>query len=92
MCGECPPSERKLEKRGKYESLACDLATQWPGWRTKVFPVVVGGLGLLCGLRSELEDTGFLPQGVVESLCGACQFESLCSAARILHQTLSMRD
>ena len=84
--------ERELEKRGKYLSLARDLANQWPGWSTKVFPVVVGGLGSLCGLRSELDGLGFLTRRDIDRLGTACRFESLCSAARILRQTLSIKD
>ena len=72
--------------------LARDLANQWPGWSIKVFPVVVGQLGSLCGLCSELEGLGFLSQKDIDRLGTACQFESLCSAVRILCKTLSMKD
>ena len=93
MCGSLALiKERELEKRGKYLSLARDLANQWPGWSTKVFPVVVGGLGSLCGLCSELEGLGFLSQRDVDCLGTACQFESRCSVALILRQTLSLKD
>ena len=39
--------DRELNIRGKYLSVACNLANQWPGWSMKVIPMVVGWLGSL---------------------------------------------
>ena len=81
--------EREAEKRGKYQELARDLATQYPGWRTSVHPLVLGSLGSLRGFRSEWVDTGLLGKTDVDRLAKDCQFEVVCSAVRILRQTLS---
>ncbi len=84
--------EREREKRGKYEELARDLATQLSGWRTQVFPLVVGDLGSLGSFRKELEATGLFDKREVSFIARNCQIESLCAAVRILRQTLSKDD
>ena len=38
-------AERERQKTDKYRELAADLATQHPGWRVTVVPIVVGCLG-----------------------------------------------
>ena len=80
--------EREKEKRGKYQELARDLATQWAGWKTSVVPIVVGDLGSLAGFRKELKGTGLLSSREVSFLARNCQFEVLCSAVRIIRRQL----
>lgn len=71
--------EREDEKRGKYQELARDLATQWSGWKTNVVPLVVGDLGMLAGFRKDLKGTGLLISKEVSFLARNCQFEVLHS-------------
>lgn len=35
----------KRKKRWKYQELVAELAHQWPGYKIKVVPVVLGRLG-----------------------------------------------
>ena len=81
--------ERETEKRGKYGELACDLVTQWPGWKVKVMPVVVGSLGAVGSLREELSKLGLFSKREILRLVLNAQFEALCSAVRMLRRQLS---
>ena len=56
-------SEQTEEKRQKYQKLAADLAKQWPGFRVKVIQIVIGTLGLVTDLRSQLESADLLDAG-----------------------------
>ena len=48
---------REKEKWSKYQELAADLAQQWKGFRVLVVPIDVGDLGLVVGMRKQLERT-----------------------------------
>ncbi len=50
--------EREREKKWKYRELAADLAGQWRGFKVDVIAVVVGTLGLVCGLDGNLKKLG----------------------------------
>lgn len=82
-------SERETEKRNKYQAFARDLATQNPGWKVSVSPWVFGDLGLIVGLRKEIQDTGLLEGKELENLIRNCQREVLCSAVRIIRSSLA---
>ena len=81
--------EREDEKREKYQELARDMATQWPGWKTSVVPLVVGDLGSLAGFRKGMSQTGLLHSKTISYLARNCQFEVICSAIRIIRRHLS---
>ena len=49
--------EREREKKRKYRELAADLAGQWRGFKVDVIAVVVGTLGLVCGLDGSWESS-----------------------------------
>ena len=81
--------ERQREKGGKYRELAADLATQWPGWRVVTTPLVVGDLGSLGSFRKELSKLQLFDIREILHLARNAQFESLCSAVRIIRRHLS---
>ncbi len=82
--------ERENEKRVKYLPLAAELASQRPGYKVEVRPLVIGDLGTMASLRRELMDSKILDPGGVTKLVKAIQFESLISAVRIIRQQLSV--
>lgn len=49
--------KQELEKRGKYQEFAVDLASQLEGWRTIICPLVLGDLASLAGIMEELKTT-----------------------------------
>ena len=81
--------ERERQKADKYQDLAADLATQHPGWRVDVVPMVAGTLGTLCGLKSNLCGLDLFTGKEATKLCKEIQFEVLCSAARMIRRHLS---
>ena len=82
-------AERERQKADKYRELAVDLATQHPGWRVVVVPIVVGCLGTLRNLRHNLYGLGLLTRREVDRLAKKIQFESLCSGVRLLRRHLA---
>ena len=84
--------EREEEKRQKYQELAADLAVQNPGWKVSVAPIVIGDLGSMGKLRDELNATNLFTQNQVNRLATEIQFESLCSAIRILRRVMSREE
>ena len=82
-------AERERQKADKYWELAADLATQHPGWRVVMVPIVVGCLGTLRNLRRNLYGLGLLTRKEVDRLAKEIQFESLCSGVRLLRRHLA---
>ena len=80
--------ERDIEKERKYQELAADLANQWPGFRIQVYPVVVGDLGLVVGLKRYLQRTNLFETGEIDSLMQEIQREALCGSVRIIRRHL----
>lgn len=83
-------AEREAQKTDKYQELAADLATQNPGWRVVVVPIVAGCLGTLRTLRDNLNGLGIFTRKETSRLVKEIQFEVLCSAARLLRRHLAM--
>ena len=81
---------REKEKRVKYSEFARDLATQHRGWKVSVHPLVVGDFASLAGFRDEFWATHLLTKREISFLARNCQFESLCSAVRIIRRRLSI--
>ena len=82
--------EREEEKRSKYQELAADMAVQNPGWKVSVVPVVVGVLGSMGKLREELSNTELFTRHQVNRLSREIQYESLCSAIRMIRRLLAL--
>ena len=59
---------REAQKTSKYRELAADLAHQWPGFTVTNFPVVVGSMGLICGMRGALRGTGLWDEQTMKAL------------------------
>ena len=55
-------AERERQKTAKYGELAADLATQHPGWRVEVVPIVIGSLGTLRNVRHNIYGLGIFTQ------------------------------
>ncbi len=51
------------------------------GWRTQIFPLVVGDLG---ALGKSWKQPAYFDKREVSFIARNCQFESLCAAIRIL--------
>ena len=81
---------REREKWSKYQELAADLAQQWKGFRVLVIPIVVGDLGLVVGMRKQLEKTELFTDGESERLVRAIQRDVLCSAVRIIRRHMAV--
>ena len=60
--------ERTKQKQRKYQELAAELARQWPGYRVKVVPVVLGSMGLVTDLQKHLMKAELLNQEEVSTL------------------------
>ncbi len=76
--------ERERQKKAKYQELAADLATQFPGYRVTVTPVVIGDRGLLAGLQEHLRKSGVVEEKEVQSFVSAAQREVLCAGVQII--------
>ena len=81
---------REKEKRAKYQEFARDLAMQHRGWKVSIYPMVVGYLASLAGFRDEFWETHLLTKWEISFLARNCQFESQCSAVRIIQRHLSI--
>ena len=88
-------AERERQKSSKYQELAADLHQQKKGneqrkYRVKVTPVVVGTMGLVCGLHEHLMGSGLLQRGQADKIVEELQREALCGLVRIIkrHMTL----
>ena len=67
-------AERERQKSSKYQELAADLHQQKKGneqrkYCVKVTPVVVGTMGLVCGLHEHLMGSGLLQRGQADKIC-----------------------
>ena len=82
--------DREMEKQRKYQELAADLATQYDGYRVHVFPVVIGNLGLIRGLRRHLETSQVMSNAEIHNFMGHAQREVLCSAVKIIKRHMTM--
>ena len=69
-------NEREVEKRGKYQELAADLATQE---RT----VVLGDLGTITGLKKNLKRAKLLTDEEMDRFMSSAQREVICAAIKI---------
>ena len=78
--------ERESEKREKYHELAADYASVSLSWKVSVHPLVVGDLGIVGNLRSELVDTSLFDLADVNRLVCEMQAESLCAAIQIIRR------
>ena len=81
--------EREKEKSNKYRELAADLATQHPGWRVDILPIVVGSLGTLRSFRSNIERLKLFSRKEILKLTRDVQFEVICFAVRLIRQHFS---
>ncbi len=77
---------RETQKRSKYRELAADLAHQWPHFTVTNFPVVIGTLGLIRGVRNTLLGTGLWDEGEVRVITRALQTSVLNNSTRILRR------
>jgi len=82
-------AERESQKFDKYQDLAADLATQHPGWKVEVVPMVAGCLGTLRNLRASIYGLGIFTRKEATNLCKEIQFEVLCSATRLIRRHLA---
>ena len=77
--------EREVEKRGKYQELAADLATQERTitYKVVVVPVVLGDLGTITGLKKNLKRAKLLTDEEMDRFMASAQREVLCAAIKI---------
>ena len=68
--------ERECEKFHKYQDLAADLATQYPGSRVTVIPIAVGSLGTLRNLRENLNSLAIFTRREVDNLAKSSNLRS----------------
>ena len=81
---------REIEKRGKYQNLAADLARQNPGYQTSVVPVVIGDLGTVGRLRQHLRDSKLMEPTEVDGLVRSLQRETLCGSVKLLKRHFTL--
>ena len=74
--------KRELEKRNKYARLKADLAKQWPGYTVVVIPVVVGDLGIVAGLKKNLNLAKLLTNDETWQLAERAHREVLTTAVQ----------
>ena len=72
---------REREKVSSYQELEADVAKQMKGWRVKTVAVVVGALGVVCNLKTNLKLLGFLGEKELVHLCREIQMEALVGSA-----------
>ena len=82
-------AEREWQMGDKYRELAADPATQHPGWRMVMVPIVIRCLGTLRSPRQSLYAPGLLTRGEVDRLAKEIQFKSFCSRVRLLRRHLA---
>ena len=75
--------EWEKEKSNKYQELAADLATQHPGWKVDILPIVVGSLGTLRSFRTNINRLKLLSKEILR-LTRDVQFEVICFAVRLI--------
>ena len=73
-------TERQLEKEMKYQELAADLSKTKKS-RVWVIPVVVGTMGLMCGLEGHLARTELWDKKTIQKLAASVQREAICGSA-----------
>ena len=81
--------EREREKSNKYRELAADLATQHPGWKVDIIPVVVGSLGTLRNFREHIVRLKLFTKREILRLTRDVQFEVLCFGVRLIRRHFS---
>ncbi len=84
-------TERTTEKKRKYQALAADLAKRWKEYRIMVIPVVIGSMGLVTDLRSQLDRANIFDPKEITKLMGEMQREALCGAVRIIKRHMVTR-
>ena len=89
MTWELLLAEQEHQKTDKYRELAADLATQHPGWRVTMVPIVMGYLGTLRGLWRNIMGLSLFTRWEAAKLIRVIQFEVLCSMVRILQSCLA---
>ena len=79
--------EREREKRAKYQHLKADLAQQYRDENYSIFvtPVVIGDLGIICGTRKAIIETGLLTP---HTFLATAQREVLVQNLRLLKRHL----
>ena len=77
---------REAQKTAKYRELAADLAHQWPNFTVKNFPVVVGTMGLICGMQKALRGTGLWDEETLRALAKNLQTSVMNGSTRILRR------
>ena len=82
--------EREREKAAKYAELAADLATQFPGWKVEVAPLVIGDLGSVGELLTHLRKGGILDESGARRVAREMQYEVLCQCVRVLKRHLAL--
>lgn len=82
-------AEQEHQKFDKCQSLAANLATQHPGWRVDVIPMVAGCLGTLQSLRPNFCGLDLFTKREINLFCKEIQFEVLCSAMRLVRRHLT---
>ena len=65
------------------------LVKQWNECRVKVVPIVLGDLGLVGGLQTQLKRADFISPKLAKHFVREAQREVLCSAIRIIHRHFS---
>jgi hypothetical protein len=81
---------RENEKRLKYMELAADLGKQWPSYRVRSIPVVVGDLGIIHNLRKCLKEVGIWNAGEIQKLIDSMQRETLCGSVRLIRRHMEV--
>jgi len=76
--------EREKEKSNKYRELAVDLATQHPGWKVDILPIVVGSLTTLRSFRTNITRLKLFSKKEILKLTRNVQFEVICFAIRLI--------
>ena len=83
-------AEREAQKKSKHRELAADLAHQWPQYQVTNFPVAIGTMGLIVGLRKALLGTGLWDEAEVRELARTLQTSVLNGAVRIIRRHLKV--
>ena len=82
--------EREREKEAKYAELAADLASQFPGWKVELAPLVIGDLGSVGNLLTYLRKGGILSEFEARRVAREMQFEVLCQCVHVLKRHLAL--
>lgn len=80
--------EREREKLEKYQELAADVASQYPGYKVRVVPFVIGDLGSIVGLAESLRSLKLFNPRQLGALIDHLQSKVLWGSVRILKRHL----